>query len=398
MISSDARRNKDWAVNLLMILYNQTGKGTFWRALGFARVLVKRGHAVTLMCTAPRAKLRISERDIGGVRLVETPDLLPGSLRSGWDVWNTLNRLAWLRGRSFDLVHGFETRPIVIWPALMAKRRGAKLFLDWCDWFGAGGSVEERPNPLVRAVLRPVETFFENHYRTRADGTTVINTALRHRAIDLGVKPESIRLIRNGSDTNIEPMDRLAVRDVLGLPAEGTYIGFVGGTYTRDAHFMAEAFNCVLAAAPQTKLILTGYFNRPIESWVSIPGAIVRSGPVECAEMYTYLSACDVCWLPLCDSGANRGRWPFKLNDYMTVARPVVATAVGDLAEVIPQYDLGVVTPVIADRFAEETLTLLADDARAWFIGQTARHVAETVFNWEKLANEMEDFYQSRLC
>jgi len=59
---------------------------------------------------------------------------------------------------------------------------------------------------------------------------------------------------------------------------------------------------------------------------------------------------------------------------------------------------LGVVTPVIADRFAEETLTLLADDARAWFIGQTARHVAETVFNWEKLANEMEDFYQSRLC
>jgi len=31
MISSDARRNKDWAVNLLMILYNQTGKGTFWR-------------------------------------------------------------------------------------------------------------------------------------------------------------------------------------------------------------------------------------------------------------------------------------------------------------------------------------------------------------------------------
>lgn len=379
-----------------MILYNQTGKGTFWRALGFARVLVKRGHAVTLMCTSPSARLRISECDLEGVRLVETPDLLPGSLRSGWDVWNMLNRLAWLRGRSFDLVHGFETRPIVIWPVLMAKRGGAKLILDWCDWFGAGGSVEERTNPLVRAILRPVETFFENYYRTCADGTTVINSFLHQRASGLGVKPESIRLIRNGSDTTIKPVDRLAARDVLGLPAEGIYIGFVGGTYTRDAHFMAEAFNRVLAAVPQAKLILTGYFNRPIEAW-TIPGAIVRSGPVKYAEIYTYLSACDVCWLPLCDSGANRGRWPFKLNDYMTVARPVVATAVGDLAEVIPQYDLGVVTPVNADCFAEETLALLADDARAWSIGQTARRVAEEVFNWENLANELEDFYQSRL-
>lgn len=380
-----------------MILYNQTGKGTFWRALGFARVLVKRGHAVTLICTAPRARLRIAEREMNGVRLVETPDLLPGSLRSGWDLWNTLNRLAWLRGKTFDIAHSFETRPISIWPALMAKRRGAKLCLDWCDWFGAGGSVEERPNPLVRAILRPVETFFENHYRTAADGTTVINSVLRQRAIDLGVKPETIRLIRNGSDTSIEPMDRRVARKVLGLPAEGPYIGFVGGTYTRDAQFMADAFNRVLAVTPQAQLILAGYFNRPIEAWMSHPEAVVRSGPVKYAEIHTYLSACDVCWLPLCDSGANRGRWPFKLNDYMTAARPVISTAVSDLAEVIPQYGLGVVTPIDATRFAEETLALLADNARARSIGQTARHAAETVLNWEKLANEMEDFYQSRL-
>lgn len=380
-----------------MIISNQAGKGTYWRAMGFARALVKRGLSVTLVCTSPHSRTGIVERDVDGVRQVEIPDLLPGSLRSGWDLWNLLNRLVWLKGKSFDLVHSFETRPVAIFPALAVQRRGAQLFLDWCDWFGAGGAVEERPSPLVRAFLRPVETFFENHYRFTAAGTTVINTTLLQRAIYLGVKAETIRLIRNGSDTSIEPMDYQLAREKLGLPTEGPCIGFVGGTYTRDAQFMADAFNRVLKVDPQAQLILAGYFNHPIEDWVSNPAAVVRSGPVKYSEIYTYLSACNVCWLPLCDSGANRGRWPFKLNDFMTVARPVISTAVGDLAEFIPQLGLGVVTPVDAARFAEETLALLNDETRARSIGLAARYTAETMFNWEKLAVELEDFYQSRI-
>ncbi len=380
-----------------MILYNPTGKGTYWRALGFAKVLAKRGHAVTLMCSSPRRRMGVIESKIDGVRQVEMPDALPGSLRSGWDVWNTLNRLAWLKGKTVDVVHSFETRPVAIFPALAAQRRGARLFFDWCDWFGAGGSVEERPNPLVRAILRPVETFFENHYRTQADGVTVINTFLRQRAVEFGVKPEAVRLIRNGSDTAIQPMERRAARETLGLPPEGSIIGFVGGTFTRDARFMAEAFNRVLESLPAARLLLTGYFNRPIEAWVTNPAAIIRSGPVKYHTMYTYLSACDVCWLPLCDSGANRGRWPFKLNDYMTVARPVVSTAVGDLAEVIGQHGLGVTTRVEAGEFAAATLSLLADSARAEAFGLAARKAAETVFDWEKLTDELEDFYRAGL-
>jgi glycosyltransferase involved in cell wall biosynthesis len=379
-----------------MLLYNHTNRGTYWRALGFARALVRRGHNVTILCTSPHARLRRAQGVVDGVRLVEFPDLLPGSLRSGWDLWNTLTRLAWLRGKNFDLVHAFETRPVVIFPALAVKRRGARLFLDWCDWFGKGGSVEERPNPLMRAILRPVETFFENHYRTRADGTTVINSFLRQRAISLGVKAEDIRLIRNGADTTIPVINCRSARQALGLPTEGPWIGFVGSTYTRDAQFMAAAFDHVLAAVPQARLILAGYFNRSIEAWVQNPSAIIRSGVVKYHDLYTYLAACDVCWLPLCDSGANRGRWPYKLTDYITVARPTISTAVGDLAEVIPQYGLGLVTPVDVERFAEETLSLLRDEVRAQAIGQTARRAAEEVFDWDKLTEELEAFYLGR--
>lgn len=376
-----------------MLLYNQANRGTYWRALGFARVLVRRGYNVTVLCTSPHARLRRNQSVVDGVRLIEFPDLLPGSLRSGWDLWNTLNRMAFLQEKNFDLVHAFETRPVVIFPALAVERRGARLFMDWCDWFGKGGSVEERPNPILRAILSPVETFFEDHYRIRAYGITVINSFLRQRAINLGVKPEKIRLIRNGADVTIPVIDYRSARKALGLPIEGPWIGFVGGTYTRDAQFMATAFNHVLTVAPQARLVLAGYFNRSIEAWVQNPSAIIRSGVVKYHDLYTYLAACNVCWLPLCDSGANRGRWPYKLTDYISIARPIISTAVGDLADVIPQYGLGLVTPVDAKQFADETLSLLRDETRAQVIGQTARRAAEEVFNWDKLTDELEAFY-----
>jgi glycosyltransferase involved in cell wall biosynthesis len=276
---------------------------------------------------------------------------------------------------------------------LIAHQNGASLFMDWCDWFGRGGSVEERPNLFVRALLCPTETFFENHYRTIADGTTVINSFLRQRAIDLGVKANKIRLIRNGSDISFQPIDRLVARRSLGLPLVDPIIGFVGGTFLKDAKFMAAAFNQVLEENPRVKLLLVGYFNRAIEKWVLNPESIIRSGPVDSVKLYTYLSTCDVCWLPLIDSGANRGRWPFKMNDYMTVARPVVATTVGEFNEIIQRYNLGITTPVDPELFAKGTLRLLGDEILAHNIGQNARQVAQNVFSWEKLTDELEAFY-----
>jgi len=380
-----------------MILLNQVGKGTYGRAIYFSRTLVKRGYEVALMAISPQSRLHLREHDVDGVRLIETPDLLPGSLRSGWDMWDAFCRVQWLKGRSFDIVHAIETRPVVLLPALSAQRRGAKLVMDWCDWFGRGGSVEERPNRLMRAVLRPVETFFEEHFRTRADGTLVINPFLRDRAISLGVKPESIAVIRNGSDTDIVPLDRLIARRMVGLPAHDLLIGYVGNIYTRDAELMASAFNRVLRAAPNARLVLIGYFNRNIEPLLKDPSAIIRTGWVTSEQVFQYLGACDLCWLPLRDSGANRGRWPGKLNDYMAVGRPVVATGVGELADLVPRYQLGVATRDDAHDFAAHTLDLLADADQRQAIGETARRAAEEVFSWERMVDALEAFYRQVL-
>jgi glycosyltransferase involved in cell wall biosynthesis len=376
-----------------MIVFNQTGKGTYWRAYHFARELVSRGHKVTLLSTSQKLRRKFIIQDIEGIHLVESPDTFMGSLRSGYDPWNVINRLNWLQSKEFDIVHGFETRPVVIYPAMKAKKYHAALFLDWADWFGRGGSVEERPNSLVRNILGWVESYYEQHYRDEALGTTVINSFLRNKAIEFGVAADKVLLLRNGSDTRSPVLDKDQARRQLGIQQDGPLIGFVGGTYSNDAQLMADAFNLVLKKFPKAQLVLAGYFNRDIESLLDAPQAVIRSGPITSQQVHLYLSCCDLCWLPLIQSGANIGRWPFKLNDYMTAGRPTVSTDVGDLAIVIPEYNLGSITKSNPEAFAAGTINLLESPDQVESLGKSARTAAENQFEWRIITQELENFY-----
>jgi glycosyltransferase involved in cell wall biosynthesis len=382
-----------------MLLYNQVGRGTYWRALNFGRNLVKRSNDVTLLAMSRDRCIRFRVRNEDGLRVVESPDLLWGSLRSGWDPWDTLARVGWLRSREYDLVHAFEARPVAILPAIyLQRRRGLKLVLDWCDWFGRGGSVEERSNPLVRAILRPVETFFEETFRPWADGVTVINTVLRQRAIELGVPPHKILMLRNGSDIErLHRQPQAEARQLTGLPVDVPIIGYIGAIFHRDAELMAQAFNLIHTAKPRTQLLLIGYYNIAIEKLIHSPDAVHRTGRLPYDQLSRYLAACDLFWLPLRDSGANRGRWPLKLNDYLAVGRPIVATAVGDMTAFLKRYPVGLLAEDEPHDLADKVLTLLDASQQRDRMGQRARHLAETVFTWDRLTEQLELFYRKVL-
>ena len=99
--------------------------------------------------------------------------------------------------------------------------------------------MEERANPWVRTVLRPVESFFEERFRPQADGTTVINSFLRQKAIDLGVQENRILVLPNGAELEgIRPGDRNTARQRLGMPPDCQVVAYTGALFLprRKAH------------------------------------------------------------------------------------------------------------------------------------------------------------------
>ena len=388
-------------MHIAMLVFNQPFKGTYWRAYYIGRELCRRGHTVTLLATAPqeRRRFKVTYEEQGRLALVEAPDLLHGNMRSGWDVWASVARTAWLQAARVDLIHAFECRPAVIMPALATRARcGAPLVIDWCDWFGRGGSVEERRSSVQKALLRPAETFFEEHFRAHADATTVINSVLAQKAIALGVDPATITLLPNGSDTAGWPLeDPQAARAMLGLPAAAPLIGYVGAIFERDAHLMAQAFDRVVACMPAARLLVLGYCNVAIEQLVAHPGGVIRTGPLDTSTLRRYLRACNVGWVPLCDTGANRGRWPLKLNTYMEAGLPFVTTRVGDLGAFVERYHAGTAAAPTSDDIAVHTLRLLRDPAHAAMLGAEGRRLSEGELSWARMADVAEGVYQQLL-
>jgi glycosyltransferase involved in cell wall biosynthesis len=144
---------------------------------------------------------------------------------------------------------------------------------------------------------------------------------------------------------------------------------------------------------PQALLLAAGYFNASIEDMVGKPGSIVRTGPVRFEEIGSILSACDICWLPLRDTGANRGRWPIKLSDYMAAGRPVISTNVGDLGHFVKKHNIGLVSSDTPSELSSRINELLEDFEKRKMMGIRARYLAETDYSWDTISRKLENFY-----
>lgn len=387
------------AVKLLYVNHNVAWSGgTFFRAHHLAVRMAQRGHDVTLLTTSRDAKLGFSHERRDGVLVVQAPDLLPGRARTGWDPWNTLRRIGLVGSGAWDLVHAFDCRPAVIVPALYARAAGAALVVDWADWWGRGGTTSEREtSQLVRYLIGPLETFFEERFRALADGTTVISRALERRAIGLGVAPRSILLLRQGSDTDgITVADSAASRSAVGLDPTLRYLGHVGALFPRDRQLLVRTFDAICRARSDVRLLLMGNHGVPREHFARLH-YVTDTGFVPTEELRAYTGACDAMLLPLSDTLANQARWPSKVNDYMAAGKPTVTTRVGDIAELIEQHGVGCATDADADALAQAAISLLDDPEQLRASACRAREVAETLLDWSQIARQLENHYDEVL-
>lgn len=378
-------------MRLLFLNHNVAFQGTFFRAHQLARELVRRGHEVDLVTTSRRARVRHRWRSIDGVSVLEAPDLLAGPGRSGWDPSNALRRVVALRGRGYDLVHAFDARPAVIGPALWVRRRtGAPLVLDWADWWGRGGRIEERSGALVRTLVGPVETWFEESFRGRADACTVISRALEERLVGLGVTRERILRFPNGSDVRgIRPDSRAAARTRLGLDGEGRPLVVHLGVLTRtDAALLLGAFRQARARVPGLELVLVNP-KCPLPETEGVR----RTGFVDFDELRAWLAAADLGVVALEDTIGNRGRWPGRVNDYLAAGRPVLMTRVGDAPGYLEGAGAGRAVGADPQALGGAMAEMARDPAALAAAGERARRLAETELAWPGIADGVEQLY-----
>ena len=105
-----------------------------------------------------------------------------------------------------------------------------------------------------------------------------------------------------------------------------------------------------------------------------------------------YLAACDILVSPhgrQADGGEFFGS-PTKLYEYMAMGRPIVASAVGQIAEVLVDGESALlVPPDDPEALARAIVRLVDDTSLRARLGQTARRAAEESHTWRRNAERV---------
>ena len=114
---------------------------------------------------------------------------------------------------------------------------------------------------------------------------------------------------------------------------------------------------------------------------------------VEYAQLPHYLAAADLC---LCLYHApRRHSWgfynsPLKLFDCMAAQRPVIASRLGQIAEIIDHDHNGILIDDSVEQLTDAIRTLKADPHRCQRLGRAARQTIRAGYTWQHTADRIE--------
>ena len=247
---------------------------------------------------------------------------------------------------------------------------------------------------------------FERLNLKAADHIFVVSEVERGNLRAAGIASHRIVVNPNGVDIDRFKPDcgGRETRAALGL-SDKIVVGFLGsfGPW-HGAPVLAEAARRISPAAGCHFLFIgDGEERGTVEGIIDSAGKSVSTtfvGRVSHAEAPAYLDACDIFAAPNVPAGDGSEFFgsPTKLFEYMAMARPVVASRLGQIAEVIDDGSNGLlVEPGDPQALAIAIERLAADEDLRARLGAAARQTVIERYTWRHNAERVFDAMRSSI-
>lgn len=204
--------------------------------------------------------------------------------------------------------------------------------------------------------------------------------ALKARLVDAGVPAEAVSVVYNGVDHQaFRPQSRADARAGLGLGQDERVILYVGNLKaSKGCLDLMEAFIRLADAQPRAVLAVVGggEAQGPMRALAQRAGLAERvrfAGKVPHASLPTWFAAADLLCLPSHNEGV-----PNVVLEAMACGLPVVATRVGGIPEVLPEFAGELVSVRDVPGIAEAIDKVLASN---WACTRIAEHARR--FDWD---------------
>ncbi len=234
------------------------------------------------------------------------------------------------------------------------------------------------------------------------NGITVISEAVKTQLVDLGVPAEKILVNVNGVDTEIfsPKVSGDALRKHLGL--ENAFVCGFSGSFDvyHGVDVLAAAMRGIKDAIPNAKFLYIGdgKMRGKVEEIMRVGNLehdVIFTGFIPHARVPEHLAACDVLYVPVVHNsdGSEYFGSPTKLFEYMAMQKPIIASGIGQLNEVLQHNHNGILVPQKnSDALVQETVRLAQSNDLAATLSRNARENAVQNYTWQSNAQRVIDF------
>jgi glycosyltransferase involved in cell wall biosynthesis len=183
----------------------------------------------------------------------------------------------------------------------------------------------------------------ETEVMQHADLVLTLGTAMKANIVAAGVPESKVLIAPNavGGDFLTEPLDKASARRELGLAEDGQFIGTVSSLVPYEGiEDLMAAFALLAADMPQLRLLIVGAGSSMPSLQVQAQRSgfinrIIFTGRVPRSKAALYHQALDVFVVPRKDLEVTRSVTPLKPVEAMACARPVVASNLPALTEIV---------------------------------------------------------------
>ena len=230
------------------------------------------------------------------------------------------------------------------------------------------------------------------------DKVVAVSGPVRSSLVDAGINPERIRVIENGvpSMSSGREEARAAMRRQLAVPGDALVFGTVGRLSREKGHsVLIEAAGQLAQRLPAVVLLVVGDGpeRRSLEqACLAFPGLRVIFTGVR-SDVTDLLAAMDVFALPSMTEGH-----PVALLEAMAAGKPVVASAVGGVPDILEGGGIGImVTPGDPRALAAALEGLGSDRGKAMAMGERAKLAVASQYSVERMARRYVDVYRETI-
>jgi glycosyltransferase involved in cell wall biosynthesis len=271
-------------------------------------------------------------------------------------------------------------------------------------------TVYEIPNdpylqyPSMKGLKRWVIKKIDKYCMALADKIIVLSDWSKNRINRFDKVPlTKICVMPSGTDTKLfRPLDKIRCCEQIGMDPELINIGFVGSFLKHQGvDILIDAAPVLLKKYNNLKFILIG--DGPMSlAWKrkvnrkNLQSAFIFTGHIRYQRIPIYIGAMDICVAPH-GKGTNQAS-PVKLFDYMACAKPIVASDIEVVNEIIGDSGCALLFPAEQpDKLAQVIISIIEDPNKRAEMGTIGRqHVLQNydrenmTQTWNKIFASMD--------